>query len=114
MTNRAMSRIPAEQSAPAQSWPVTSGAVPSLATAFHPRPETGLALAGDLNPGETAVLTQGGAAGRGAAGSGAAGSGAAGSGAAGSGAAGSGAAGSGAAGSGAAGSGAAGSGAAET
>jgi len=62
MTNRAMSRIPAEQSAPAQSWPVTSGAVPSLATAFHPRPETGLALAGDLNPGETAVLTQGGAA----------------------------------------------------
>src|SRR6266853_4340118 len=77
MTNRAMSRIPAEQSAPAQSWPVTSGAVPSLATAFHPRPETGLALAGDLNPGETAVLTQGGAAGRGAAGSGAAGSGAA-------------------------------------
>jgi hypothetical protein len=62
MTNRAVSRIPAEQSAAAQTWPVTSGAVPPLATAFHPRPETGLALAGDLNPGQTAVLTQGAAA----------------------------------------------------
>jgi tetratricopeptide (TPR) repeat protein len=63
MTTPAMSGNPAEQTGPAQAWPVTSGAVPPLAPAFHPRPETGLALAGDLNRGETTVLTQAGAAG---------------------------------------------------
>jgi tetratricopeptide (TPR) repeat protein len=42
---------------------VSSGPVPPLASSFHPRPETGLAVAGDLNAGEMTLLTQGNAAG---------------------------------------------------
>jgi tetratricopeptide (TPR) repeat protein len=37
-------------------WPVASGQVPSLAEAYIPRTESGLALADRLGPGETAVL----------------------------------------------------------
>src|SRR5450432_3743796 len=37
-------------------WPVRLGAVPPLASAFNPRPETGLGLAGSLAPGELTVL----------------------------------------------------------
>jgi tetratricopeptide (TPR) repeat protein len=48
--------------APQVTWPVHSGTMPPLAASFHPRPETGLAVAGDLNPGEITVLTQAGAA----------------------------------------------------
>ncbi len=38
------------------AWPVVSGRVPPLAGAYIPRTESGLALAGRLEPGETAVL----------------------------------------------------------
>src|SRR5450755_383706 len=62
MTNPATSGISGEQSPPRPRWPVSSGAVPPLASSFHPRPETGLAVAGDLNPGEITVLTQASAA----------------------------------------------------
>jgi tetratricopeptide (TPR) repeat protein len=62
MINPAMSRNSAVQSAPQPAWPVSSGIVPPLARTFHPRPETGLAVAGEVNPGEITVLTQGSAA----------------------------------------------------
>src|SRR5215469_2969248 len=39
--------------------PVLSGSVPPLAASFHPRPETGLALADALRPGHTIVLVPG-------------------------------------------------------
>jgi tetratricopeptide (TPR) repeat protein len=57
VTDPALSGMSAGQSPPG-IWPVSSGAVPPLAASFHPRPETGLAVAGDLNPGEITVLTQ--------------------------------------------------------
>jgi len=38
------------------AWPVVSGLVPPLAEAYIPRTESGLALAGRLEPGQTAVL----------------------------------------------------------
>jgi tetratricopeptide (TPR) repeat protein len=38
------------------AWPVLSGLVPPLADSYTPRSETGLGLAGSLNPRETAVL----------------------------------------------------------
>jgi len=59
MTNPGLGGMAAEQPVPHVTWPVRSGAVPPLAGSFHPRPETGLAVAGNLNPGEITVLTQG-------------------------------------------------------
>jgi hypothetical protein len=38
------------------AWPVLSGLMPPLADSYTPRTESGLALAGSLNPGESAVL----------------------------------------------------------
>jgi len=38
------------------TWPVLSGLMPPLADSYTPRAESGLALAGSLNPGETVVL----------------------------------------------------------
>jgi tetratricopeptide (TPR) repeat protein len=38
------------------AWPVLSGLMPPLADSYTPRTESGLALAGSLNPGETVVL----------------------------------------------------------
>jgi tetratricopeptide (TPR) repeat protein len=38
------------------AWPVLSGLMPPLAESYTPRTESGLALAGSLEPGETAVL----------------------------------------------------------
>src|SRR6266487_118605 len=38
------------------AWPVLSGLIPPLAESYTPRTESGLALAGSLEPGETAVL----------------------------------------------------------
>jgi len=46
------------------AWPVLSGRVPPVADAYIPRAESGVGLAGGLNPGETVVLvTAGDAAG---------------------------------------------------
>ena len=38
------------------AWPVLSGLIPPLADSYTQRAETGLSLAGSLNPGETTVL----------------------------------------------------------
>ena len=42
------------------AWPVLSGLIPPLAESYTPRTESGLALAGSLEPGETAVLVTAG------------------------------------------------------
>jgi tetratricopeptide (TPR) repeat protein len=59
MTNPDFGGSAVEPPVPHVRWPVRSGALPPLAGSFHPRPETGLAVAGDLTPGEIVVLTQG-------------------------------------------------------
>jgi tetratricopeptide (TPR) repeat protein len=56
MSSQAVHRGGTGQSSPGVSWPVLSGLMPPIADFYIPRTETGLALAGSLNPGETAVL----------------------------------------------------------
>jgi tetratricopeptide (TPR) repeat protein len=56
MSSQAVHRGTSGQPPPDVSWPVLSGLMPPVAGFYTPRTETGLTLAGSLNPGETAVL----------------------------------------------------------
>jgi tetratricopeptide repeat protein len=55
MSSQAVHRGTGQRS-PGVSWPVLSGLMPPVTGYYTPRTETGLALAGSLHPGETAVL----------------------------------------------------------
>jgi Tetratricopeptide repeat len=55
MSSQAVHRDVGQRS-PDVSWPVFSGLMPPVTGFYTPRTETGLALAGNLHPGETAVL----------------------------------------------------------
>jgi tetratricopeptide (TPR) repeat protein len=56
MSSQAVHRGGTGRRSPDVSWPVFSGPMPPVTGYYTPRTETGLALAGSLHPGETAVL----------------------------------------------------------
>ncbi len=56
MSSQAIGGVTAQGREVQVTWPVLSGLIPPPADAYTPRTETGLSLAGNLNPGETAVL----------------------------------------------------------
>lgn len=56
MSSQAIHHGGTGQRPPEVSWPVFSGPMPPVTGFYTPRTETGLALAGNLHPGETAVL----------------------------------------------------------